>query len=99
MRGHLFGQVEAANQVGSIPACAGAPPFDVADRWARELRRRAERYYDGEEEHVPFPSTDLRRIVLADRATSPTLEDIVLDPSNTRSPMTDPQHSPFSCHE
>ena len=63
-------------------------PFDKADRWACELRRRAERHYGSEEEHVPFPSTDLRRIVLVGRATSPTLEDVVLDPSNTRSPAS-----------
>jgi hypothetical protein len=71
---------------GSNGAQSGPVPFEKADRWARELRRRAKRHYGSEEEHVPFPSTDLRRIVLAGRATSPTLEDVVFDPSNTRTP-------------
>ena len=76
-----------------VPGPNGAQPdsvpFDKADQWVRELRRRARRHYETEEEHVPFPSTDLRRIVLTGRATSPTLEDVVLDPSNTRTPPSD----------
>lgn len=77
--------LEAPGPKGAEDAQLDSVPFDKADRWARELRHRAKRHYGSEEEHVPFPSTDLRRIVLAGRATSPTLEDVVLDPSNTRS--------------